>query len=145
MVFCNEILCIIRAIEIAAGRVLAGSSMVTADDEVSRAVILADDRMPYSLARARHAHGQGEESQVTHAVRILFHDRLVHSYAGIVVDIARLGEADDGMDEDIRLSLPCRPYGEFTMCPVHRVASLESDDFSPRELFEVRSELGRGD
>lgn len=39
------------------------------DDEVCGSEVLSDYSVPESLARASHAHGEGEEGEVGHAVR----------------------------------------------------------------------------
>ena len=44
---------------------------------------------------------EGQEGKVTHAVGVFLHDRLVDANTGIVVDITRLGQTDDGVNEDV--------------------------------------------
>jgi hypothetical protein len=61
-----------------------------------------------------------------------------------VVNVTGLGQANDGMDEDIRLVLACGTDSQLTVRTVHGIACLERDDFPPCELFEVRAELRRG-
>jgi hypothetical protein len=61
-----------------------------------------------------------------------------------VVNVTRLGQANDGMDEDICLMLACGTDSQLTVRTVHGIARLECDNFPPCELFEVRAELRRG-
>lgn len=53
--------------------------MVTTDNQVSRAVVLANDSVPDGFPGTSHSHGKGKERQVGHAVGILRHDGLVHT------------------------------------------------------------------
>lgn len=57
----------------------------------------------------------------------------------VVVDVSRLGETDDGVDEDVGLTISGGANGEFAMGSVHRVTSLERYDLAPCELLEVCS------
>lgn len=138
----DKVLCVIRTIEVLPLRVLARAGMVASDDEVRRAEVLADDSMPDRLAGPGHAHREREEGEVAHAVRVFGHDRLVDAHAGVVVDVARLGEADDGVDEDVRLPLARGADGQLAVRAMHGVARLEGDDLAPCELLEVRAEFG---
>lgn len=61
-----------------------------------------------------------------------------------MVDIAWLGETHHGVDEYICLSLASRSNGELSMGSVHRVTSLESDNFPPCELLEMCAQFRRG-
>lgn len=141
MVFCHQVLCIVRAVKVLPIRVLARPRMVAPDDEVRRAEVLADDRVPDRLTGARHAHREWKQREVAHAVRVLGHDRLVDAHTRVVVDVARLGEPDDGVDEYVRLALASGADGELTVCPVHGVACLEGNDLAPCQLFEVRAQF----
>jgi hypothetical protein len=98
--------------------------------------------VPDSFTRASHTHGEGEEGKVAEAVGVLLHDSLVHADTGVVVDITRLGETHNRVDEDVSLALAGSTDGELTVSTVHGVASLESDDLPPGELLEVGSEFG---
>ena len=140
----DELLRVVRAVKVLPLRVLPGPGVVAPDDEVRRAEVFADDRVPDGLAGAGHAHREREEREVAHAVRVLGHDGLVHAHAGVVVDVAGLRHADDGVDEDVGLSLARGADGQLAVRAVHGVAGLEGDDLAPRELFEVCTELGGG-
>lgn len=61
IIFCDEILRVVGAVEILALRVLARACMVAPDDEVCSTEVLANDRMPDCLAGAGHAHSEGKE------------------------------------------------------------------------------------
>jgi hypothetical protein len=118
--------------------------VVTANDEVGCAKVLADDGVPKSLSGSSHAHGKGEESEVGHTLRVRRHEGLVSPNTGEVVDVSGLGETDDGVDEDVGATLTSRSDRELTVSAVHGVTSLESDDLPPCDLVEVRAELGGG-
>lgn len=141
VVLCDEVLCVVRAVEVLALRVFAGPRVVPTDDEVGCAKVLADDGVPDGFARACHSHGEGKEGEVAHAVGIFGHDGLVYTYPSVVIDVARLGETDDGVDEDVGLTLTRCTDGELAVRSVHRVTCLECDDFAPGDFLEVRSEL----
>ena len=61
-----------------------------------------------------------------------------------MVDITWLGETHHGVDEYICMSLTSRSNGELSMGSVHRVTSLESDDFPPCELLEMCAQFRWG-
>ena len=56
LVLGDEVLGIVGAVVVLAVLVLAGTGVVTADDEVCAAVVLADNGVPESLTRTTHAH-----------------------------------------------------------------------------------------
>lgn len=101
MISDNQVLRIVRAVEILSLRIFAWSGVVTADNEVSGTEILSNDGMPHSLPWSGHAHSERQKGQVTHSIRVFLHDRFVYSDAGIMINIAGLGEADNGVNEDI--------------------------------------------
>jgi len=61
LVFAEQILRVIGAIEILARRVLAGAGVIAAHDHVGATVVAADDAVPDRLARAGHAHRQVQQ------------------------------------------------------------------------------------
>ena len=53
------------------------------------------------LARAGHPHGQGEEAEDDRRVFVVvIHQGPIAADAGVVVDVARLGLADDRVDQE---------------------------------------------
>jgi hypothetical protein len=140
-VLLDGVLRIVRAVEVDALGVLARTGVVTADNEVGGAVVLADDGVPDGLAGAAHAHGQGQQRKHGHAVGVAGHQRLVDADTGEVVNVAGLGEADDGVDEDIGLAGAGSADRQLTMGAVHGVARLERDDLLPAELVEVQTQF----
>ena len=87
---------------------------------------------------------RGEESQRSHAIGVTRHERLVHADTGVVVNITGLGHTDDGVDEDVGLTLTGSSNGELTMSTVHGVTGLESDHLAPSDLGKVLTKLGGG-
>lgn len=118
--------------------------MVAADNKVGCAIIFADDSMPYCLTRPRHTHGKGEECEVSHAVRILGHDRRVDANASIMVHVTGFGETTNGVYEDIRLVLTRGTDSQLAVRPVHGIARLERDDLFPYKFLEVGTEFHWG-
>lgn len=144
-VLLHEDLRIIRAVVVLAVLVLAGAGVVTADDEVRGAVVLADDGVPQSLTGTAHSHGQRQQGESSHAVGVSGQQSAVDADAGEVVDIARLGQADNGVDEHVGLLRTSSPDRQLTVSAVHGVSGLEGDDLLPAELVEVGSQFSGGD
>lgn len=138
----NELLGVVRTIKVLTLRVLTGTGMVSADNEVGRTKVLSDNGVPDSLPGTSHPHGEGQESKVGHTLGIRGHESLIGSDTSVVIDISGLGKTDNGVDEDVCSSLTGSSDGELSVGPVHRVSGLESDNLSPGELVEVSSELG---
>ncbi len=63
---------------------------------------------------------------------------------GGVVDVARLGETDHGVDENVGMVGPRRADRQLPMSSVHRVPGLEGNHSGPSKLIEVKSQFGRG-
>ena len=142
-VLLEELLGIVRAVERLAALVLAGAGVVAADDEVRAAVVLADDGVPDRFARAAHSHREREQREHGRVLRIVRHQRLVAADARVVVDVARLGHADDRVDEQVRAFFLRGAERELVVCAVHRVAGLEGDDLRPAALAELFAEFLR--
>ena len=96
LVLAEELLRLVGPVERIALRVLPRTGVVAPDDHVGAAVIAPDDPVPHRLARPAHAHGEVEEAERGGRGRILVEHRLVAAHAGEMVDVARLGHADDG-------------------------------------------------
>ncbi len=60
-----------------------------------------------------------------------------------MVDVARLGHADDRVDQQVGLRFPGGAEGQFLVRAVQRVAGLEGDDLAPAELAEEGAQLVR--
>ena len=121
----------------------AGTGMVAADDEMRHAVVLADDGVPHRLAGAAHAHGQRQQRHLGRRFRVVVEDGLVAAHPGVVVDVARLGEADHRVDQQVGLDVLGRPHRDLLMGAVHGIAGLEADDPAPACPGEVIAQLGR--
>ena len=143
LVLLQQLLGIVRAVERLAARVLAGAGVVAADDQVRAAVVLADDRVPDRLARPAHPHRQRQQRQERRVLRVVGHQRLVAADAGVMVDVARLGHADDRVHEQVGLFFLGGAERQLVVGAVHRIAGLEGDDLPPAALGELLAELGR--
>ena len=141
-VLLHELLSIVRAVERLAGVVLAGAGVVAADDEVRAAVVLADDRVPDRFARAAHPHRQRQQREVGRVLRVVGHERLVAANARVVVDVARLGHADDRMDEQVGFLFLRGAERELVVGAVHRVAGLEGDDLASSRAWRTLRGVG---
>lgn len=116
--------------------------MVTTDDEVGCTVVLADNSVPDGLARTSHTHSKRQKSQDGHAVGVAGHERLVDTDTGEVVNVTGLGQADDGVDEDVGLAGAGSADRQLTVSAVHGVPGLESDDLGPAKLVKVQTQFG---
>jgi len=143
-VLLDGVLGVVGAVEVLALAVAAGTGVVAADNEVGGTVVLADDGVPDGLAGTTHAHGKRKQTEDGHAVGVAVHDGLVDTDASEVVNVTGLGQADDGVDEDVGLSGAGSNDGKLTVSAVHGVTGLESDNLGPAKLLEVKTELGRG-
>lgn len=133
-----------RSVEVLALRVLARAGVISSDNEMRGTKVLSDDCVPQSFSRSSHTHGKGKKGKVGHAFGVRRHERLIRPDTGVVVDVARFSETDDGVDQDIRPVLPSSANSEFSVGAVHRVSRLESDDFAPSEFVEICSQFGGG-
>ena len=117
--------------------------MVAADDQVGAAVVLADDRVPDRLARAGHAHRQRQQAERGGLLGIVVQQLLVAAHAGEMVDVAGLGHADHGLDQEVGLGRLGGAEGQLLVRAVHRVAGLEGDHAAPAQLPEPVAQLLR--
>lgn len=117
--------------------------MVTTDDEVGGAEVLTDDGVPDGFSGTTHAHGKGQKGKGSHAVRVSVDDGLVNAHTGESVDITRLGQTNDRVNEDVGLVLSGSAHGQLAVSSVHGVAGLEGDDLAPSHLLEEGSGLSR--
>jgi hypothetical protein len=145
LVLLDGLLCVVGAVELLALGVLTGPGVVATDDEVCGTEVLADDGVPDGLAGTAHAHGKGQQGQGGHAVGVAGQQGLVDADAGEVVDVAGLGQADDGVDEHVGLAGAGSADGQLAVSAVHGVACLEGDDLGPAQLVEVRAQLRGGE
>lgn len=145
LVLLDGVLGVVGTVELDTGRVLAGTGVISSDDEVSGTVILADDGVPDGLTGTTHAHGEGQKTEDGHSVGVTGEEGLVDTDTGEVVDVTGLGETDDGVDQDIGLAGTGGANGQFTVSTVHGVSGLESDNSGPAEFVEVCAELRWGD
>lgn len=144
LVLLDEVLSVIRTVVVLAVLVLAGTGMITTDDEVSSTVVLSDNGVPDSLTGTTHSHGEGEEGKSSHAVGVSGQKSLVDTDSGEVINVAGLGETNNGLDQDVGLLGASGADRQLTVSAVHGVSGLESDDLLPAELVEVGTELRGG-
>jgi hypothetical protein len=106
--------------------------------------VLPDDSVPQSLPWSSHSHSQRQQGQMSHSLGVRRHQCLISPNSGVVIDISRLGQSNNRVNEDVGSSLSSSSDGEFSVGSVHWVSGLESDNSPPREFVEVCSELGGG-
>ena len=60
-----------------------------------------------------------------------------------MIHVARLGHADDRVDQQAAADLLGRPLGQLFVSPVQGIAGLEGDDPAPAQRLKVPAQLGR--
>ena len=140
----HQLLGVVGPVERLAAGVAARAGVVSSDDQVGAAVVLADDGVPHRLTGAAEAHRQREQGQLGGVVRVAVHDRLVGPHPGVVVHIARLGHADHRVDQQVGLDQLGGAHGELQVGPVHGVARLEGGHPAPAAAGEALAQFGRG-
>lgn len=138
-VFFHGVLGVVGAVELFAFGVLAGSGVVSSDDEMCGSVVLSDDGVPDRFSWSTHAHCQREETEDGHAVRVAREDSFVHPDTCEVIDVARLRQSDYGVNEDVGLTSSSGADGQFSVGAVHWVSSLECDHPRPSEFLEMQT------
>jgi hypothetical protein len=107
-------------------------------------MVLADNGVPESLTGTSHAHSEGQEGESSHAGGVAADNGFVDTDTGEVVDIAGLGQTDNGVDQDVGLARTSSTDSQLTMGTVHGVTSLEGNNTGPVQLLEVGADLCRG-
>jgi hypothetical protein len=131
---------IVRSIKVFSLRILSGASVIPPDNKVCGTEVLPYNGMPNCFPWSSHSHSERKKCEMSHAIGIHRHDRLVHTDSSnknlatlalstvsgvrVMVDISRLCQTDDGMDKHVGLSLTRCTNCELTMGPVHRVTRL---------------------
>ena len=124
----HEFLRIIRPVEWFAVRVFAGPGMIAPDDEVIRAVVAPNNRVPERFAWAAHAHRQRQQRQQhTVGIVVILGQRLIGAHARIVIHVAGLGHAHRWMQQQYAINAGNRALGQFFVNTMQRIARLESD------------------
>ena len=123
--------------------VVAGASVVATNDEVGTAVVFTDQAVPNGLAWASHTHGKVQQRHGSCGCWVLVQHCFVATHACEVVDIARLGQANNGVDQQVRLGFLGCAERQFLVCAVQRVACLERNNFAPAHFAEIGAHLVR--
>lgn len=143
-VLLNHVLGLVWTVDVLAVPVLSGTSVVTTDNEVRGTVVLTDDSVPKGLTRTTHTHGKTKETENGHTVRVTGEKGLVDTDTGEVVNVSGLGKTNNGVDENVGLTVTGGANSQLTMSAVHGVTGLESDNSGPAKLVEVETQLSGG-
>ena len=138
----EKLLGVVRAVEVLAVGIFSGAGMIAADDEVGASMILANQAMPDGFARSAHAHGERQHGSSTVPLRVLGEQQLIAAGADEIINVARLGHTDRGMDQQIRLDLLGGAHGQFDVGAMHGIAGLEGDDTGPAQAAEFGAQFG---
>ena len=76
-------------------------------------------------------------------MRVFVKHGLVAAHAGEVIHVARLGHANNRMDEKVRLRFFRGAEGQFLMRAVEWVAGLEGHNLAPTKLAEIGAQFVR--
>ena len=118
--------------------------MITTNDKVGSTKVLADDGVPDGFSWSTHTHSKRKKSQSSHSIGVSADDCFVDTNTSESVDISRFGKANDRVDENVGVSLTSSADGQFSVCSVHGVSSLESNDVSPGQLLEESTRFSWG-
>ncbi len=97
--------------------------------------------MPDGLAGASHAHGKVQKAHGCGGCGVFAKNGLIAAHAGKVIDIARFGQTDNGVDQQVGLRLACGAECQFLMRTVQRVACLKCDNLAPAHLAEIGAQF----
>ena len=123
-------------------RIGARSGVIAAYDEVRNTMILADKRVPDGFAWSAHAHGEGQQRKFRGRLRELRKQQLIATDASVVIHVAGLGHAHDGMNQQIGFDLLGGAECQFHVRAMHRVACLEGDHFPPAHARKFCAHFG---
>ncbi len=142
--FLEDFLGLIGTVEgLASLRDRSRAGVIAADNEMTAAVILADERVPDGLARSAHAHGERQQGKFGGRLRKLGEQQLIATHSRVVIHIAGLGHAHDGMNQQAGLDLLGGAECELDVSAVHGIASLEGDHTPPADAGKLGPHLGR--
>ena len=119
--------------------------MVASHNEVSAAMILADQRVPHRFPRPAHTHRQRQQRQLLRTLRILGTEQLITTHPSVIVHIPRLGHAHDRMDQKVGFNLLGGTECQFDVGTVHGIAGLESHYSAPPEARKLRAQFRRSE
>ena len=140
----DQILGVIRTVERLPVESLPGPGVVAADDEVVRAVIAPDDRVPDRFSRSGHAHRQRQQRQDDAVgVVVVLRQCLVGADSGVMVDVAGLGHADRRVQQQHAVDRVDGALGQLLVHAVQRVARLERDHILAPGLGQHLARLRR--
>ena len=118
--------------------------MVPAHYQVVGAVVAANNRVPQGLPRTAHAHRERQKCQDdSRRLVVPVGQRPVRADPGVVVDVAWLGEAYHGVQQQDAVNGVRGALGQLLVDAMERVACLEGDDVVRSELVEPGPAVGR--
>ncbi|KAH3668235.1 hypothetical protein OGAPHI_001989 [Ogataea philodendri] len=139
----NKLLGIVRSVEWNSLRVGSWTGVVSSHDEVGSTIVLSDNGVPNSFSVTGHSHGKRQQSKLGHSVWILLDDLLVHLDSGVVVDVTRLGESNNRVDQQVGKLVSSGTHGKLSVSSVHWVSGLESNHLLPVLVAELGPQLSR--
>ena len=138
----EQFLGVVRTVEVLAVGILSWTGMIAAHDEVRASMVFSYQAVPHRFARSAHAHGERQHGELDRALGILREQQLIAAGADEIIHVARLGHADRGMNEQIRLDLLGGTHGQFDVRPMHGITRLEGHDFGPAHAPELGAQVG---
>ena len=115
--------------------------MVAADNEMSAAMVGANEPVPDRLARSAHTHRQVEQGHRRGCGWVLIKHRLIAAHAGEVIDVAGFGHAHHRVNEQIGLGLLSGAEGQFLMGAMQRVSGLKRHHAAPAHFAKIGPQL----
>ncbi len=129
LMLCSQFLSGIRMIEGLALRILSGTGVIAADDEVICSVIPPNDHVPERFTWASHPHRKRKNGHHRIGViKMLFHQCPYAADPRIVIDITRTRDTGCGMNQQSALNNFAGASRCCFMASVHRIPSLKCDN-----------------
>src|SRR5215831_6957745 len=85
--------------------VLTWSGVITSHDHVGAPVILANQPVPNRFPWSAHAHGKRQQGKFCSSMGVLREQPLVATDPCKIIDVAKLGHSNRGMDQQVRFNL----------------------------------------
>ena len=142
--FLEKLLGIIGPIERFAIRVLSGTCMIAAHDEVCATVIFSNQPVPYCFARATHAHRERQHGKLDRPLWILCEQQLIATRADVVVDVSWLCHSHRRMNQQVCFDLLGCAHRQFNVRTMHGIPRLKCNNIAPAKARKISAHFRRG-
>src|SRR6266404_8180785 len=118
--------------------------MISADDQIVRAIVASYERMPERLSRSSQSHGQRQQRQeYSPWIIITFSEELVSTHTRVMIDVAWLGHPYYRVKQQHTVNVGDCSLSHFFMRSMQRISCLKSHDVWPSKALQSVSNFGR--